>query len=404
MNWRRFGTLTVPLWLALFSQGHSALSVGPAIPIRLVKLADLDQPTVLAAHPQDETLYVGEKTGRVRAIASTGSVRPEVILDLSEEVSSGYEQGLVGLVFAPDGRHLYAGITDLQGHSRVFEFAFDGRVAKHATRRQLLFLQQPQQFHNNGQILFGPDGNLYLGFGDGGPVRYEEHRSQDLSNLYGKILRIDPKPNGEHPYRIPPGNPFADRPGTRPEIWQYGLRQPWRFSFDRLTGDLWIGDVGEALVEEIDFLPAGEDGANFGWDALEGSHLRDSDPPEAHVLPIHEYIHSERRCVVIGGYVYRGRAVPELHGSYIFGDFCSGRLTALRRLPDGTISVVDLGVEADLISSFGEDNNGEVYVLSQGGGLFRIERAQNRILGSQDSSHRLSIFSARRGSGRTWKR
>ncbi|MGH9038035.1 MAG: PQQ-dependent sugar dehydrogenase, partial [Acidimicrobiia bacterium] len=273
-RWGRRFPEVVALSAALVLGGQQTASPadgGPAA-VRLVKVAHLDQPLAMAIRPGDDAFYIGEKGGRVRRVARDGHVFPDPVVDLSSEVSSGGEQGLVGLAFAPGGDLLYVGITDLQGDSRILEFGFDGRRAVAGSRRELVFVDQPHEWHNNGQIIFGPDGMLYLGFGDGGPVREDEHRSQDLGTLFGKVLRIDPRPTPTAPYRIPDDNPFLGREGARPEVWMYGLRQPWRFSFDRATQDFWVGDVGEAVAEEIDFLPAGISGANFGWDTLEGSY------------------------------------------------------------------------------------------------------------------------------------
>lgn len=342
--------------------------------VRLVEIAHLDKPLAMALRPGDDSFYIGEKGGRVRRVGRDGHVFANPVVDLSKEVSSGAEQGLVGVTFNPDGDRLYIGITDRQGDSRILEFAFDGTRAVASSRRQVLFLDQPHEFHNNGQVIFGPDGMLYLGFGDGGQVREYEHRAQDLGTLFGKVLRIDPRPTPTAPYRIPDDNPYSGRDGARPEVWQYGLRQPWRFTFDRLTHDFWVGDVGEAVTEEVDFLPAGVSGANFGWDSFEGSrpHLRNS-PPEDHVLPVTEYEHGPDRCAVIGGYVYRGRLIPELQGAFVFGDLCGGNLTGLRQVNGKAQGIFDLGVEVERPTSFGEDADGELYVMSQAGGLFRLE-------------------------------
>lgn len=369
----------MPGWVALGLvglgiSGDGAVSARPApFAVRLAEIAEFDQPTVMATRAGDDLLYVGEKTGRVRAVTDDGEVLPEMVLDLSAEVSSGNEQGLVGLAFDPDGDRLYAGITDLDGHSRILEFTVEGHQVVTSTRREVLFLPQPHDIHNNGQLLFGPDGLLYLGFGDGGWVREEDHRSQDLGNLYGKVLRIDPRPVGERPYQIPADNPFVRNPNVRPEIWLYGLRQPWRFSFDRRTSDFWLGDVGHHGPEEIDFLPAGVSGVNLGWDAFEGSLRRDGPEPADHVGPVYEYPHNDGRCVVVGGYVYRGDRIPGLAGYYIFGDLCSGRLTALWQIDGEVYETLDLGVETEFVTSLGEDHNGELYVLSLKGGLYRLE-------------------------------
>ena len=347
--------------------------------VRLDKVADLDQPVALAVRPSDDHLYVAERGGKVRRVARDGTGAAEAVLDLSDEVSQGVEQGLVGLAFAPAGHLLYVGFTDRQGDSRIVEYAFDGRRAVVATRRQLLFVDQPHQWHNNGQVLFGPDGMLYLGFGDGGPVKEKEHRSQDLGTPFGKVLRIDPRPSSTAAYTVPADNPFVGKAGARPEVWMYGLRNPWRFSFDRATGEFWLGDVGDQRWEEVDFVPAGQGGANFGWDAMEGRHPRPAPPdrippPAGHVLPVFEYEHASERCAVIAGYVYRGQLVPRLQGAFLFGDLCGGSVMALRRVQDD-VEASDLGVSVARVTSFGEDATGEVYVMSQDGGLYRLEDA-----------------------------
>ncbi len=376
---RRGGALVLALSAASWFGVAAAVSLPAAQPVgvRLVKIADLDQPLALAVRPGDDHLYVAERGGRVRRVSPDGTVSPGAVLDLSGEVSLGAEQGLVGLAFAPGGDLVYAGFTDTKGDSRILEFAFDGRRAVPRSRRQVLFVDQPHEWHNNGQVMFGPDGLLYLGFGDGGPVREKEHRAQDLGTLFGKVLRIDPRPSATAAYTVPDDNPFVGRAGARPEVWMYGLRNPWRFSFDRATGDFWLGDVGDQRWEEVDVFPAGGAGANFGWDAMEGGHPRSTPPdrvppPPDHVLPVFEYEHTPERCAVIGGYVYRGRLAPGLGGAFLFGDLCGGGLMALRRV-QGEAQVSDLGVSVERLSSFGEDAGGEVYVMSQAGGLYRLE-------------------------------
>lgn len=212
----------------------------------LVRVATVDQPLALSVRAGDQALYIAEKTGRVVAIRD-GKVDGRPVLDLSAEVSQGGEQGLLGLAFSPDGRFMYVNYTDLAGDTHVTEFAMLGRGIDTASRRDVLVVDQPYSNHNGGNLVFGPDGHLYIGLGDGGSAGDPEDRAQDLGSLLGKMLRIDPRPDGDRPYGIPSDNPFVDRKGARPEIWAYGLRNPWRYSFDRLTGELWIGDVGRAL-------------------------------------------------------------------------------------------------------------------------------------------------------------
>ena len=233
-------------------------------------------------------------------------------------------------------------------------------------------MDQPYSNHNGGNLVFGPDGYLYIGLGDGGSGGDPHGNAQSLGTLLGKMLRIDPRPSGDSPYGIPPDNPFVDTQGARAEIWAYGLRNPWRYSFDRSTGDLWIGDVGQSAWEEVDRQPASSDGGeNYGWNVREGSHpYADGSAPDA-VDPVYDYPHSDGGCVVTGGYVYRGAAIPDLVGAYVFADFCLGTLEVLRH--DGDTAVVtDLGPTVQAVSSFGEDAAGELYVLSLAGGVYRV--------------------------------
>lgn len=281
------------------------------------------------------------------------------------------EQGLLGLAFSPDG-HLYVNFTDTAGDTHVSEFAFAGGSADPATRRDLLFVDQPFANHNGGTLAFGPDGYLYVGLGDGGFGGDPFGNAQNLGTLLGKLLRIDPTPSGGSQYTIPSDNPFVGVPGERPEIWAYGLRNPWKYSFDRSTGDLWIADVGQRMWEEVDLQPAASPGGeNYGWDRLEGTHPFEGDPPAEHVLPVYEYDHSGGRCSVTGGYVYRGSGGPTLAGAYLFGDFCQGALRALR-LVNGQPVVEDLGAVVPGLTSFGEDAAGELYAFSLAGPMFRL--------------------------------
>ena len=336
---------------------------GP-VNVRLTQVAALDQPVAMAFRVGDPAMYVAEKGGRVRALR--GGV--DTVLDVAGQVSTGGEQGLLGLTFSPDGARMYIDYTDVAGDTQIVEYAMAGGRADTATRRVLLSVDQPYSNHNGGQILFGPDGFLYIALGDGGSGGDPENRAQNLGELLGKILRIDPR--GGSPYGIPPGNPFAGRPGARAEIWSWGLRNPWRFTFDRATGDMWIGDVGQNAWEEVDFEPRATPGRNYGWDRLEGNHVREGSPPPGHILPVHEYSLQGTACAVTGGYTYRGSAVPNMVGAYVFADFCVGQLWMLR---NGQRT--DLAPKTDAVSSFGEDPAGELYVLSLNGPVFRIDRA-----------------------------
>ena len=339
--------------------------------IRLVPVAELEQPVAMAVRPGDRALYVAEKVGRV--VVLSAGLDPRVVLDLTHRVSLGGEQGLLGLAFAPSGRYLYVDFTDTSGDTHVSEFAFDDDGADLASERQVLFVEQPFSNHNGGALAFGPDGYLYVALGDGGSAGDPMGNAQSLSTLLGKLLRISPRPSKGEPYSIPPDNPFVGQAGARPEIWDYGLRNPWRFSFDTATGDLWIGDVGQSAWEEIDLEPAGSPGgSNFGWDRLEGTHPFEGTAVPGSIPPIFEYEHGDGSCAVTGGYVYRGEQIPDLVGAYVFGDYCLGVLGAFVPLDGRATQVRALGPRVDALASFGQDARGELYVLSLAGTVFEI--------------------------------
>jgi glucose/arabinose dehydrogenase len=322
----------------------------------------------MALRAGDPALYVAERPGRVRAIRD-GQLVPQLVLDITSMTRAQGERGFLGMAFAPDGSHLYVSYTDQAGDSHVDEYVVgaDGSVDP-ATRRQVLFQEQPYANHNGGGIVFGPDGLLYIGFGDGGSAGDPERRALRLDTWLGKLLRIDPRPDGAQPYRVPPDNPFVGQEAAKPEIWSYGLRNPWRFSFDAATGDLWIGDVGQNRIEEIDLAPAasgGGKGLNFGWSAFEGTRRFNEDQPaEGTVGPVHEYAHNDEPggCSVTGGYVYRGTAIPALQGAYVFADYCARGVRALD--PAAPAEAAVIVPERGSIVSFGEGPDREVYVLT----------------------------------------
>ena len=327
---------------------------------------------------QDGRMLVAEQDGRVWAFDPAGSSVPAAteFLDITDRVSSRRsEEGLLGLALDPtDEQRLYVYYSAADPRRSVvsrFTLAADGSRADPASELVILEVGQPFANHNGGQIAFGPDGYLYIGLGDGGSAGDPLGSGQDTSTLLGSILRIDVSQSGpERLYAIPPDNPFASG-GGRAEIWAYGLRNPWRFSFDRDTGELWTGDVGQNRWEEIDLIARG---GNYGWNRLEGSHCfsaRDCDPTGT-VPPVWEYSLDGQPCSVIGGYVYRGSEIPWLRGVYVYGDFCSGEVFGLR-YADG--QVVEHGRLDDTglrIMSFGEDNDGELYLLSQKSGVYRL--------------------------------
>jgi glucose/arabinose dehydrogenase len=382
MSARATGTALTVALIASIGLAPSASAQSLRGSVQLVHIADVDAATAFVTRTGDDTLYVAEQAGRVDAVDADGSVT--TALNLTKRIASGGEQGLLSLAFAPDGSKLYVDYTNLAGDTRVEEYTVVDGAIDRSTRRRVLSVHQPQPNHNGGQLAFGPDGMLYIGLGDGGGAGDEGDghadggNGQSLDTLLGKILRIDPTPSGDAPYTIPGDNPFADG-GGRPEIWAFGLRNPWRFSFDRLNGDLWIGDVGQDAWEEVDVAPAAQgagDGANFGWNVFEANtRYRDGDTTGPALQPLLALSHDRGNCAVIGGYVYRGTRIPELEGDYLYSDNCNGRLRYVRQSELDVEARGFLGVSLEDISAFGQDNDGELYVLSQSSGVYRIDPA-----------------------------
>ena len=345
----------------------------------LEHVADLEAPTAIAIRPGEETLYVAERAGRVVPIR--GGVVGAPVLDITARTVTSGEQGLLGLAWSPDGGTLYVSSSDTDGASRVEAYLVEDDGGLRQPNLVLRVDQPPASNHKGGNIIFGPDGHLWFGLGDGGGAEDVFGNGQDPTQLLSTMVRIAPAgcdgciPVGGETYQIPPDNPYA-RGGTgRPEVWAYGLRNPWRFSFDRATGDLWIGDVGQYEVEEIDLIGAGRPGgANFGWPVFEGDDPFNGDPqPPDYVAPVHTYGH-ERGCSVTGGFVYRGAAIPALQGAYLYADYCDGRVFALDldRATGEVRSDYPLGPSlADLVS-FGEDAAGELYLVSLTGQISRL--------------------------------
>jgi glucose/arabinose dehydrogenase len=320
----------------------------------------LDSPLGIASTPSEpDRLYIVEQPGLVRVLED-GKLLSEPFLDVQDQVVSGGEQGLLSLAFDPEYEStglFYVDYTDTNGDTRVFEY--EATASGPVKRRELLFVDQPYANHNGGQLAFGPDGRLYVGMGDGGSGGDPENRAQNLDEKLGKLLSLD-----------------AD-PDVREKDWTiegYGLRNPWRFSFDRETGDLWIGDVGQGAWEEIDHTARESPGPeNYGWDVYEGTHgYEDKDPnPAGHlVLPVYEYSHHDG-CSVTGGYVYRGERVPGAVGRYVFGDYCSGTVLSLVLESDKARDVRNFG-RIDELSAFGEDAAGELYAVSLDGKLYEL--------------------------------
>jgi glucose/arabinose dehydrogenase len=355
--------------------GIAPASAQVAVPVvRLTPVAAFEIPVAMTTRTGDDTLYFIEKVGRVRAVRG-GLIDPTPVLDLTSEVSNGLEQGLLGLAFSADGGLLYLNLTDGGGDTHILEFAMIGSVADPATRRELLFVDQPFENHNGGHLEFGPDGYLYIGLGDGGSAGDPFGNAQNLDSLLGKMLRIDPAPSDGAAYTVPSDNPFIGTAGARPEIWAYGLRNPWMFTFDREGGDLWIGDVGQGVWEEIDLQRAESGGGeNYGWDQMEGTHpYQGGQPPADHVPPVYEYPHENGACSITGGHVYRGSKIPALRGAYVYSDWCDGKLRYVRESEGVVTEAGELGAFVPLVTSFGEDTDGELYAMSLAGPVFRID-------------------------------
>lgn len=338
---------------------------------------EVDQPTALT-HAGDGSgrLFILEKRGSIRIIQA-GALIDEAFLDITDRVgSSGSEQGLLGIAFHPNyeaNGYFYLDYTNHDGDTVIARYSAtaDSNQADSESETVLLRQDQPASNHNGGQLAFGPDGYLYIAFGDGGLANDAFGNGQNGQSWLAKILRIDV--DGGDPYGIPPDNPFVENDDFVDEIWAYGLRNPWRFSFDRATGDLYIGDVGQGTYEEIDFQPAdSEGGENYGWPIMEGMHCFRSDSCEQKglTLPVVEYDHSSG-CSVTGGYVYRGEDFPSLDGVYFFGDYCSGLIWGLTADDGGWHVAQFLDAEIQL-SSFGEDESGELYATDLGGAVYQI--------------------------------
>jgi glucose/arabinose dehydrogenase len=345
--------------VVLATSAGSALG-SPSAFRKVVLRRGLSTPVDLATpRTQPQRLYVVEQRGTVRVI-ERGKIRRGFFLDVRKLVTAGGEQGLLGLAFDPryaSNHFVYVNYTDTAGNTKIVRYTTDGSRAIPTSARELLSIDQPYANHNGGDLVFGPDGYLYIGMGDGGSGGDPQNRAQNMQTFLGKLLRLDIR-----------------RPGSAPEIVGLGLRNPWRYSFDRRTGDLYIGDVGQGSIEEIDFTPAGsQDLENYGWNVYEGSQRFGDGTPSTGTLvfPVYEYTHA-RGCTVVGGYVYRGKAMSALRGRYVFGDYCSGTIWSLR-MSGG--KATDVRVEPFRISgltSFGEDAAGELYAAAYDGVVYRL--------------------------------
>jgi len=361
---------TIPLLLLLLVTTASAQDVA-LLPIA----TGLNQPVALT-HAGDTRLFITEQVGTIRIYDALG-LRTTPFLDIRPLVLFGGERGLLSVAFHPhyrDNGLFFVYYTNRNGDNSIARYKVsptDPDIADPTSATILLTIAHPDfANHNGGQLQFGPDGFLYIGTGDGGSAGDPNNHAQDLSQLLGKLLRIDVDHGS--PYAIPPSNPFVNRPGARGEIWAYGLRNPWRYTFDRATGDMWIGDVGQNLFEEIDLQPATSiGGENYGWRRMEGFHCftpstNCTDP--SFTMPILEYQHVGGACSVTGGYRYRGTQVPALNGAYLYGDYCAGTIWIATQSNGNWFPKVLFQTTLN-ISSFGEDISGELYVLDVARGI-----------------------------------
>lgn len=355
--------------------------------LETVVIAEYEEPISLKSRSGSNDLWIAQRSGIVRRIQRTfnknGVERlatdTSVVLDISELVSVDGERGLLDIEFSLDGRLLFVSYTDIEGALVVAEFdiARSSR-ANAASQRELLRIQQPASNHNGGSLVIGADGFLYIGVGDGGGSGDPDDNAQNTDTLLGSILRIDPLATETSPYLIPDGNPFVDGDGA-PEIFLFGVRNPWRFSFDGGTDDMWIADVGQDGFEEVNRLAASQsfgNGANLGWNQLEAFEpFEGGTPPTNTIYPVFAYSHENGRCSVTGGHVYRGAVIPLLDGVYVFGDYCSGEVFGLEVSTDTVLRPLSFDVPDDQLVSIGTGPDGELYLVLAGGEIRRVQPA-----------------------------
>lgn len=372
--------ISVVAWLTVFLLSSRTPDTTPNIAnITTRQVASgFTQPTDIVSTPGDGHLYIVEQTGTVQRIIPDQSDR-QVFMDISDKVVADGEMGLLGLAFHPnysENRFVFVNYIDTSENTVIARFQVTDGVVNPASEKIILQVDQPYSNHNGGDLAFGADGYLYASLGDGGSAGDPGNNAQNLGNLLGKILRIDI--NSQQAYNIPSDNPFVGREGARAEIWSYGLRNPWRISFDSQTHDLFIADVGQSELEEVDFQPASSKGGeNYGWRCFEGSKEYSPDGCQnaaAYTPPIIEYDHSNDRCSITGGYVYRGEAQPTLQGKYFYADFCGGQLYYAEKTGDTWQQTLALA-SSMAISSFGVDNSSELYLADydNGGSIYKIE-------------------------------
>jgi glucose/arabinose dehydrogenase len=348
-----------------------------ALSLRLEPLVALQHPTAVVQGPGTGDLYVTGVEGPILRIP-VGGGDPVPVADFSAQVSTSGESGLLDLAFSPAGDLAYVSLVERDGDLALVEFPVVANDLATDQPRTLLTIESPTNVHHAGDVDVDADGLVWFAVGDGGPSQGRSMRAQDLNDLHGKILRIDPHPTAGAAYQIPVDNPFSGRPDARPEIWAYGLRNPWRFDIDPVTGDLWIGDVGRNGPEELDYLPGPRAGAaaNFGWPYFEGTVAGLAGAPPQLIPPLLDYPHGDR-CGITGGSVYRGAAIPALTGAYLYSDLCDGIVRAVS-VSDGAVIAQRAfqDAQAGYPVSFGTDLAGELYLCSFDlGTVFRIVAA-----------------------------
>jgi glucose/arabinose dehydrogenase len=375
--------LVVAAALASLPAAVSSAAHQPRPRLRLI--GHFDTPTAIVGVPGDESrLVVVERAGRIRMVHN-GKKLPTPFLDIHTRVKGDGERGLLSIAFAPDYARsglFYIYHTALDGTLTIEEYhrAANPDRALASSRRVVLTIPHPDHNHNSGELQFGPDGYLYLGTGDGGNHGDPHSNAENLDVMLGKILRIDPRATASAAYSVPPGNPFVGRTGVPPEIYAYGFRNPWKFTFDSVTGDLAIGDVGQDEVEEIDFRRNGSAaGANFGWNTCEATQAF---PPKGNprkrctlkntVRPSISLEHSEGYCAVIGGFVVRDRTLPTLYGRYLYGDLCKSGIRSTMLIPGAALDNRPAGLSVRDLTTFGQDSQGHLYAGSLDGGVWRI--------------------------------
>jgi len=352
-----------------------------ATSIRLERVGEFRSPVYLTAPPGDSRLFIVEQQGRIQ-IVKNGQKLSTPFLDISDRVRSGGEQGLLSIAFHPEYRsngQFFVNFTDRSGDTRVERFVVSANpdAADESSSKLVIGIDQPYSNHNGGLVMFGPDGMLYIGMGDGGSGGDPHRNGQNRNALLGKILRLNV--SRVEPYSIPQGNPFRGASDAKPEIWATGTRNPWRFAFDRATNLLYIADVGQNEIEEIDVEPASAAGLNYGWSIMEGDRCYHGDSCDRSglTMPKVTFNHSGGACSVTGGFVYRGKRVPALAGHYFYSDYCAGWLKSFRMQSGAVVDRRDWIPSSNLghVVSFGEDAEGELYILSESGSVFRIAGA-----------------------------